>query len=372
MAVERRDIHGVNVLIENLVDMDQADLHNRTALHVAASAGSVEMTKSLLLAGASSKITDMFGYTPLMSACVGGRWEVAHVLINNGASITTRDGIGRDSLSYITIYKGNVASLQVFDLLLDAEVDIHRVDTSGLSPTNYLLSNESQLYLRSLLARDVNLLQPMRVQWPDSCWIIAAHSPPTRLIAITKRLRLLGRYLTTEELMHLADLQTPWKHNLLCQAACRGLVEAIQNFLAIGADVEQRCHDHGTTLEAAILNGRVEAIKALVRAGARVPSTVGGLLDRLSKQKRYVPKTCESILYWLSVMRYLEQAKLAYEPFDRETADIKTWTGVRTGEVALKWQWQQERHECLLEYVKRRREIVWGLRGKVVEVIGLR
>lgn len=330
------------------------------------------MTKSLLRAGASSNIVDMFGYTPLMFACVGRRWEVAQVLINNGASVTTRDVIGQDSLSQITIYKGNLASLQVFDLLLDAGVDIHRVDTSGLSTTNYLLSNESQLYLRSLLNRDVNLLQPMRVQWPDSCWIVASQSPPARLIAITKSLRLLSRYLSTEELMHLGDLRTPWKHNLLCQAACRGLVEAIQNFLAIGADIEQRCHDHGTALDAAMLNGRLEAIKVLVRAGARIPSTVGGLLDRLSKQKRQVPKTCESILYWLSVVRYLEQPKLAYEAFDRGTADIKNWTGVRTGEVVLKWQWQKGRQECLLEYAKRRREIACGLRGKVVEVIGLR
>ncbi|KAH7013160.1 ankyrin repeat-containing domain protein [Ilyonectria destructans] len=372
IAVDRRDIHVVNVLIENLADMDQADLCNRTALHVAASAGSVEMTKSLLFAGASSNITDVFGCTPLMRACARGHWEVIHVLINNGASITTRDNIGRNSLSYIAINKGNLANLQVFDLLLDSGVDIHQVDTFGWSATNYLLSDESQIYLRSLLVRDFNLLQPMRVQWPESCWIIASHSPPTRLIAITKNLRLLGRYLNTEELMHLADLQTPWKHNLLCQAACRGLVEAIQNFLAIGADIEQRCHDHGTPLEAAMLNGRLEAIKVLVRAGAEIPSKVGGLLGRLPKQKILVPQTCEWILHWLSVARYLEQLKLAYENFNRETADIKTWSGVRTGEVGLKWQWQKGRQECLLDYAKRRRGIAWGLRGKVVEVIGLR
>lgn len=262
--------------------------------------------------------------------------------------------------------------MQVFDLLLDAGVNIHQVDTFGLSVTNYLLSNESQIYLRSLLVRDVNLLQPMWVQWPDSCWVIASHSPPGRLLAITRSLRLLGRYLSTEELMHLADLRTPWKHNLLCQAACRGLVEAIQNFLAIGADVEQRCHDHGTPLEAAMLNLRPETIKVLIRAGARIPSPVGGLLGKLGKEKSQVPKTCEWILHWLFVARYLEQPKLAYETFDRETTDIKNWTGVRTGEVVLKWQWQQERHECLLDYVKRRREIAWELRGKVVEVIELR
>ena len=74
---------GANV---NVQDPDQ-----KTALHVAALRGRVEVVKCLIENGAMVDAKDKKGCTPLYLSIAKGHIEIAKCLIENGASIDTTD-----------------------------------------------------------------------------------------------------------------------------------------------------------------------------------------------------------------------------------------------------------------------------------------
>ena len=68
--------------------LTQADYDGRTALHVAACEGHLEVVKYLLEHGASVHLRDRFGHSPLDDAVRFGHEEVVEILVNTGAHLS--------------------------------------------------------------------------------------------------------------------------------------------------------------------------------------------------------------------------------------------------------------------------------------------
>lgn len=86
-----------SVLLLRGIIVDERDAQGKTALHLAAEAGFVEVVDLLLRAGAKPDAVDGEGAVAVHLACRGGavrRWEVVAVLQKYGADLGVRDAQG--------------------------------------------------------------------------------------------------------------------------------------------------------------------------------------------------------------------------------------------------------------------------------------
>lgn len=87
LAVKRRNAAMVKMLLDAGADPDGPGEENRTALHLAARAGSVQITQQLLAAGAKRDPLAWHHETPLMEATRWDRGDVVRLLIDAGADV---------------------------------------------------------------------------------------------------------------------------------------------------------------------------------------------------------------------------------------------------------------------------------------------
>ena len=86
---------AVEVLLRLGADPDAADQHGRTALHIAAEEGNVELARLLVYHGANLNALDKnILSTPLVWAVVHGRRDVAKLLLESGADPNTTGPMG--------------------------------------------------------------------------------------------------------------------------------------------------------------------------------------------------------------------------------------------------------------------------------------
>ncbi|KAF4459942.1 ankyrin repeat [Fusarium albosuccineum] len=360
------DVESIKRLVENGANLGDMNGYNDTPLHVAAAFGSLEVVKCLLEYGARPDVLSETDCTPLMVACSYARWEVMETLAQYYQTGTETDCAGRSLLHILIQYTGAEDATpndRIFHQCLDKEVDLHRVNAFGWSAIHGLLISPTVFYLRSLVNRDIRLLQPQwMAPWSDKVFGVNARAIDT----LSKRFRWLSPFMTKDDMYHLSGLESPGNHSLLCRAACWGSTEAIENFIESGVDdLEHRCDEHGTPLNAAVLRLRNEAVKTLVRHGAQVPYQLSSPRD--PKISMANPEFV--IRQWLFVGRYLERRGITDGTAD-DTARVGGWAGPRTAQVALKWEWRKASDETMLEYASRRQKVLRNLRGRIVKPIG--
>jgi Ankyrin repeats (3 copies)/Ankyrin repeats (many copies) len=104
----------------------------RTLLHDAAAAGNLAIVEMMLRAGADPNATDQYGHTPLY--CVGNAYNikggenVVRVLVQRGANVHAHDGIKHCTALHMAARRGNVP---VAAALLDCGADIEARDGLG-------------------------------------------------------------------------------------------------------------------------------------------------------------------------------------------------------------------------------------------------
>ncbi|XP_044461224.1 integrin-linked protein kinase 1-like [Mangifera indica] len=80
-----RDLEGINELLDSGIDVNFRDIDDRTALHVAACQGFVEVVELLLQRGADVDPKDRWGSTPLADAIYYKNHDVIKLLEKHGA-----------------------------------------------------------------------------------------------------------------------------------------------------------------------------------------------------------------------------------------------------------------------------------------------
>ncbi|KAJ3465016.1 hypothetical protein MRS44_005674 [Fusarium solani] len=367
LAASRNNLEACAALIDSQADIEQVDAGNRTPLHFAALSGSLQVAKDLLSRGARANPLDLFAETPLMSAYQAGQFGLVDLLTPHHESPTSTNHKGESLLHFMTKFETDPArkevALESFSRCIEQGASLYSRDTDGVTPMHWILASHPPCYLKSLLDRNWQFLRPHEMaQWPHSCFREGTH----RLVAISKNLHLVRPSLSKLGLRQLCGVADSGNHNLLCRAAGWGLVEAIDNLLALGVDmIEHECNDHGTPLTAAVSNRQVEAVKCLVRNGATVSYDLCHPRD--SRGRMASPDIV--ILQWLFFGRYMEQKRISNGT--TEASDkVESWGGVCSVEVALKWEWKRLREESTRDYACRWQRILKDLRGKVVKCVG--
>ena len=78
-------------LVRNGVDVNTGDYDSRTALHLAASEGHVDVVESLLMLNANVNATDRMGFSPLVDACRHGHFQIQMMLKDAGGQLMGTD-----------------------------------------------------------------------------------------------------------------------------------------------------------------------------------------------------------------------------------------------------------------------------------------
>ena len=92
--------------------------------------GNIDEVKRLIEQGVDVNARDSNGWTPLVFAAGSGHAEIADLLIDNNADVTSQTNEGRNALMYAAAYFGHT---DIARILIDNDADIDAIDNKGLT-----------------------------------------------------------------------------------------------------------------------------------------------------------------------------------------------------------------------------------------------
>ena len=122
----------VKFLVEHGADVNLSDYWNRTALHYAVEAMSLEIVKYLVEHGANVNCKTVPSATALHFAVSTGSLKMVEYLVENGAKVTTKQCHVEKTVLYWACRKGNESVVE-FLLQNGAKEDVHDRDSFGRS-----------------------------------------------------------------------------------------------------------------------------------------------------------------------------------------------------------------------------------------------
>ena len=140
-----RDSGTVTFLAGAGVDIDARILHGgdsgRTALHMAANAGNVDVVRALLQHGAEIDVRDPAHWTPLGRALHENQMVTAVFLIGSGAKVDSLDRAGNTPLHWAAV-QGNQKAVA---LLVSAGATVNPLNSHGRTPLDVASSKSTEI-----------------------------------------------------------------------------------------------------------------------------------------------------------------------------------------------------------------------------------
>ena len=129
MAVEKREIEFVKILIEHGADIDMVDGSGANPLRIAILTNKTAVAKYLIDKGADVNAIFPDGRTILHDAAIQGMFEMVHILLDKGADINAVDKQG-NNLLFITIPSKNIQELK---RIVHRGADVKAINKGGLN-----------------------------------------------------------------------------------------------------------------------------------------------------------------------------------------------------------------------------------------------
>jgi ankyrin repeat protein len=224
----------------------------RESIHIATVAGHIEAVKQHLTAGVDVNAKDDGESTPLHNAASEGHKKIAELLIDKGADVNAKDGWLRTSLHFAT-------TKEIAELLIDKGADVNAKDNGESTPLHKTSLEGHKETAELLIAKgaDVNAKDEdgkTPLDDANEIWEDASPEDKAAKKEIATLLRKHGGKSSAEDSIHAA--------------AWVGNVEAVQQHLDSGVDVNTKNKLGRTPMLYAIQGGHKEIAELLVANGA--------------------------------------------------------------------------------------------------------
>ncbi|KAF4454137.1 Ankyrin repeat, partial [Fusarium albosuccineum] len=300
LGLASHDFGVAKLLTEHGADVNMSDRYGASPLHMAVRSDNFEVVRYLLQHGADAEACNNIGETPLVEAVKQGSFDIVKLLLQK-ANPFAISFFGDDVMMWCAenlVNQKRQGDVDVFFYLLDIGLDPNRVHFYGVAAMHNILLARSHRGL--LLSRRLSVESTIPIDWKEL--------DPCRCRHIgDDKFHLLIRVLGKGTMEYILNLHPTGGQSPLYIAAWFGYVKAMGNLILIGANIEFEGGAAGTALMAACKGGRIDAVKFLVRYGAR--------LDYFSKTQGFrsaflAAKSHPRIIHWLLVGRHSDQLKI--------------------------------------------------------------
>lgn len=156
-AAEKMDRASVRVLLQERVDVNEAQIDGMTALHWAAYQDDLETMKLLLDAGANIKAANRYGVTPLSLACTNANETMVELLLEAGADPNTALRGGETVL----MTSARTGKLGTVKALLSRGADVNAKVGTGQTALIWAVSEGHVEVVEELLKAGAEFLSPL-------------------------------------------------------------------------------------------------------------------------------------------------------------------------------------------------------------------
>ncbi|KAG7046645.1 ankyrin-2 ankyrin [Colletotrichum scovillei] len=326
-AVDACNLELVRLLLEHGAEVDKKTTLKGTALHQAANQENIELAQLLLEHGASLVSRDYNrGFTPLEEAVQSGNTEMVNLFLDRGASV--RYPQYADTCLVCD-------STETAVLMLKSGIPLQTIGRYGgplWAPACLKIRLATFIFNSDYghaIASEVNA---------SRLWQILSYAYCVgERVRVRGFLRLLCRRSGHGSIRGMTEsdgIGSERSYGVLCFFADFGLVEEAKLLLDLGCNIEFEGASTGTALMAAAHGGRLDVVKMLVYAGARIWYEKDGL----GRSAVIAAQDFPEIVSWLLVGRFTEQAKIEVAPpgwVTNQQSEIRPWSGYRLGKFSL-------------------------------------
>ena len=249
-------LKGYHNIVSHLIacnaDVDEKNIHNQTALHMASEGGHMEVVKVLLKACSEINVVDISQSTPLMLAVSEGHHDVVSHLIVCNANVDNKNLHNRTAL-HIASERGHV---EIVNALLIAHAKIDEVDRS-LSTPLMLAAREGH---HDIVGRLITC--GASVDGRDQYYRTALHyASKEGNIEVVKTLLNAGVNIDEVDESHLTPLM---------MAVHESHQHVVSHLINCSASVDRKDKYNRTALHIASERGHMEMVNALLIADAKI------------------------------------------------------------------------------------------------------
>jgi ankyrin repeat protein len=229
LAIDHRDLAGVQALLKNGADPDSRNGLELTPLDIAAASHQLDVMKALLAAGAKADAESTYG-TPLSFACATAHLEGVQMLLGLGADVNAARTDGMTAL----MMASNSGHPGVVGELLKAKADVNAVDVNDSSALMLAARGGNEPVVGELIAAGATI---DRADLDGQTPLMAA--------AMTGRANIVGMLLKAGAKVNARDA----KGNTALTLAARygDYPQVLQTLLAAGADMKPQAATFAST-----------------------------------------------------------------------------------------------------------------------------
>uniref|UniRef100_A0A8C2ZBR4 Euchromatic histone-lysine N-methyltransferase 2 n=1 Tax=Cyclopterus lumpus TaxID=8103 RepID=A0A8C2ZBR4_CYCLU len=273
------------MLMEGIDPTYQPDSQNRrSALHAAAQRGLLEVCYILVQAGAQVDAQDKDLRTPLLEAIINNHIEVAHYLIQNGATVYHVVSIcdGYTGLHHAA----KLGNLEIVNMLLETgQVDVNAQDNGGWTPIIWSAEHKHVDVIKVLLNRGADVTISDKELNVCLHWAAYAGNVDIAELVLNSGCSLASVNMHGDTPLHIA--------------AREGYLECVTLFLSRGADIDIMNREGDTPLSLARVdtpNYQQVVVVDIAQGYENVPIPCVNAVDDegCPSDYKYVSENCET------------------------------------------------------------------------------
>jgi ankyrin repeat protein len=256
-AAMRRDTAAVRSLLQQKVDVNAPGKDGTPALHWVVRVDDLETAELLIRAGADAKLADRYGVTPLFLACTNGNGRMIKLLIDAGADPNTVDPTGETAL----MVASRVGDLESVKVLLDRGAKVDTTDPTYQQTALMIATRDDHPDVVRLLAdRGANINAVTRTGATPG-WVL-----PNSVPGFGHGIGIIRGGLPERGSRYFI----PGGLTPLLYATRDGRLEAVKILVQAGADIEHTDPNGITPLIMAISNNHPDVAQFLIDKGAKI------------------------------------------------------------------------------------------------------